>query len=161
MLTASLKFLTCWKLLALNEGGFTIDNGGQTMYGITEAVARAAGYSGDMAKLPLETAQSIAYQEYWLPHNLDSLPVWAGFQILDTVYNGGSPVQWCQQFLNLKVDGINGPQTTAAISSMNPWEFLCKLNSARLHYMAGLNVPAAKNGWMNRVSNNLLQGGMI
>lgn len=157
----SRKFITSWGLLLQNEGGYTVDNGGQTMYGVTEAVARAAGYQGDMKSLPLATAQAIAYQEYWAPHNLDNVPTWAGFQILDTVYNGGTPIQWIQQFLNLTVDGVNGPQTANAISSMNPWEFLCKLNSARLRYMAGLNVPAAKNGWMNRISRNLLQGGLI
>ena len=131
------------------------------MYGLTEAVARANGYTGAMQNLPLAMAQSIAQSNYWSPYNLDKLPNWAAFQILDTVYNGGQPIRWCQQFLGLVVDGVNGPKTQAAISAMNPWEFLCKLNAARLHYMAGVNVPAAKNGWMNRVANNLMQGGLI
>lgn len=155
------KFEACWKLLLTNEGGYTIDNGGETRFGVTEAVARAHGYTGSMFDLPIQTAEAIAYQSYWAPHDLDNLPTWAGFQILDTIYNGGQPIQWCQKFLNLPVDGVNGPATTAAISKMNPWEFLCKLNSARLQYMAGLNVPAAKNGWMNRVAKNLLQGGLL
>lgn len=155
------KFDICWKMLLGNEGGYTIDNGGETKFGITEAVARAHGYTGAMFDLPLLTAESIAFDSYWLPHNLDNLPAWAGFQILDTIYNGGQPIRWAQQFLGLPVDGVNGPMTTSAISKMNPWEFLCKLNSARLQYMAGLNVPAAKNGWMNRISHNLLQGGLI
>jgi lysozyme family protein len=158
------SFNTCWKLLLINEGGYANipgDSGHITMYGITEAVARASGYIGDMRDLPIEIAQQIAYRKYWAPYNLDFLPNWAAFQILDTVYNGGQPIRWCQTFLNLQVDGILGPKTQAAISAMNPWEFLCKMNSARLHYMAGLNVPEAKNGWMNRVADNLLQGGLL
>jgi len=154
-------FGTCWKLVLLNEGGYTVDNGGATAYGVTEAVARKYGYTGAMTELTPVTAQNIAMQYYWNPYNLSSLPNWAAFQILDTIYNGGQPIRWCQQFLNLQVDGVLGPKTQAAISAMNPWEFLCKMNSARLHYMAGLNVPAAKNGWMNRVANNLLQGGLL
>ena len=35
------------------------DRGGPTRYGITEAVARAHGYSGAMAELPREEAAAI------------------------------------------------------------------------------------------------------
>ena len=153
-------FDTCWKLLQVNEGGYTVDNGGATMYGVTEATARRHGYTGDMHDLPLATAHQIAVSEYWAPYNLDSLPNWAAFQILDTVYNGGQPIRWCQQFLHLNVDGRNGPLTAAAIAAMNPWEFLCKLNAARLQYMSSCHNTEANGGWMNRVARNLLQGGL-
>lgn len=33
------------------------DNGGETNYGITVAVARAQGYTGDMRQMPIEFAQ--------------------------------------------------------------------------------------------------------
>jgi lysozyme family protein len=41
------------------------DSGGPTRWGITEAVARAYGYQGDMRDLPRETAESIYRQRYW------------------------------------------------------------------------------------------------
>lgn len=50
------------------EGGYSnhpADRGGATRWGITEAVARAAGYCGAMTALPREVARSIYRQRYW------------------------------------------------------------------------------------------------
>jgi lysozyme family protein len=41
------------------------DSGGATMYGITEAVARAYGYTGRMQDMPLGIAKEIYRQRYW------------------------------------------------------------------------------------------------
>ena len=49
------------------EGGYVnhpSDPGGATNMGITEAVARSAGYKGDMRNLPRSTAYSIYYTRY-------------------------------------------------------------------------------------------------
>jgi lysozyme family protein len=54
------------------EGGYVnnpADRGGATMYGITEAVARANGYDGAMNQLPIEKARAIYRAIYWeRPH---------------------------------------------------------------------------------------------
>lgn len=50
------------------EGGYSnhpADRGGPTRWGITEQVARAYGYSGDMRILPRETAIVIYERLYW------------------------------------------------------------------------------------------------
>jgi len=153
----SANFQECWKLLAANEGGFTVDDGGQTNWGVTETVARANGYTGDMTALPESTAQSITQSAYWDPWQLGSLPSWAAFQILDYVYNGGPAYKDAQRVCGVMVDGVPGPQTVAAISAMSPWEFLAKYNSRRLQYLASLQQPQYADGRMNRISNNLLQ----
>ena len=44
-----------------NEGGYSNnpkDPGGETMWGITARVARAAGYTGPMRDLPRDTAKA-------------------------------------------------------------------------------------------------------
>ena len=49
------------------EGDFVddpADSGGATRYGVTEAVARAEGYRGPMARLPRPTAESIYVRRY-------------------------------------------------------------------------------------------------
>lgn len=43
------------------------DPGGETMYGITKATARAAGYDGPMKDLPLSLAKEIYERQYWSP----------------------------------------------------------------------------------------------
>lgn len=51
------------------EGGYAnhpSDRGGPTNYGITEAVARAHGYSGAMRNLPRGEAAAIYRRLYWL-----------------------------------------------------------------------------------------------
>lgn len=50
------------------EGGYVnhpSDRGGATKYGITEAVARAHGYSGAMRDLPRAEAAAIYRRLYW------------------------------------------------------------------------------------------------
>ncbi|WP_239023838.1 glycoside hydrolase family 108 protein [Salinicola corii] len=58
------------------EGGYVdhpADRGGPTRYGITEAVARAEGYTGDMRDLPLSLAIAIYERRYWDSLALDSI----------------------------------------------------------------------------------------
>ena len=152
------NFQTCWALLLKNEGGFVVDNGGATRWGITEAVARRNGYAGDMIALPQATAMAIAQSEYWLKYGCDKLPTWAAFQVLDTVYNGGPAVSWLQYAVGVAVDGNCGPATIAAVAAANPWKTLCLFNERRLEYFAALKQPQYSGGRFNRIAINLTQG---
>ena len=58
------------------EGGYAnhpADKGGPTCFGITEAVARAHGYSGAMRDLPREEAEAIYKRLYWLRPRFDAV----------------------------------------------------------------------------------------
>lgn len=155
-MTVSQKFLDCWKLVGLNEGGYTVDNGGPTNFGITQATARKWGYEGDMKNLPPSTAQEIAYSEYWLPYLCDNMPTPVAFQVFDTAYNGGYPIKWLQTVLNTPATGTD---LTAQLSTVNVWMVVAKFNALRLNYLAGLKQPQYANGRMNRISRNLSSGG--
>lgn len=51
------------------EGGYSnhpADRGGATRWGVTEQVARAYGYKGDMRSFPRERAAAIYLRAYWL-----------------------------------------------------------------------------------------------
>ena len=71
------------------------DKGGPTCFGITEAVARAHGYSGAMRNLPKHEAAAIYRRLYWLRPRFDDVaqrsPVIAA-ELFDTGVNMGPAV---------------------------------------------------------------------
>lgn len=117
--------------LLAREGEFSndpSDRGGPTKFGITEAVARAYGYKGDMRDLPRATAIAIYKKQYFTDPGFDrvyalSQPI--AEEMFDTAVNMGVsvPGPWLQRLLNslnerggdLKVDGQLGPATTLAL----------------------------------------------
>ncbi|KAE8754012.1 hypothetical protein FSO04_41935 [Paraburkholderia madseniana] len=141
------------------EKGYTVDDGGPTMYGVTEAVARAWGYTGDMKDLPLDTAKQIAKQQYWDKYQCDQFDARIGSQVFDAAYNGGHPAQWLQQSAGVTADGIIGAQTIAAVRAADISKIVARFDAYRLLYMADLNVwPDYGRGWARRVANNILRG---
>jgi lysozyme family protein len=153
------NFSDAFTKLIGNEGGYTVDNGGPTMWGVTEAVARAWGYVGDMRNLPKDTAFIIARVKYWNPNHCDDLDARLAFQVLDAAYNGGHPVQWLQQASGVPVDGSFGAQTLKAIQTTDTERMIMRFDAYRLLYMADCTVwPQASRGWARRIANNLLIG---
>lgn len=58
------------------EGGYSnnpADKGGPTRFGITESVARAHGFRGEMKSLPRDEAAAIYRRLYWLRPRLDEI----------------------------------------------------------------------------------------
>ncbi|WP_282235651.1 glycoside hydrolase family 108 protein [Salinicola endophyticus] len=75
MMTTTLKQRLIAEVID-REGGAVdhpADRGGPTRYGITEAVARADGYTGDMRDFPLAWAIRIYERRYWDSLALDSI----------------------------------------------------------------------------------------
>jgi lysozyme family protein len=114
-----------------NEGGFVDDPndaGGATNWGITEAVARANGYTGPMKDLPKAKALEIYRGKYIVAPGFGlvgnvSMPIAA--ELVDTGVNMGPSVagKFLQRALNglgngaLAVDGNVGPATIAALKA--------------------------------------------
>jgi lysozyme family protein len=93
------------------------DLGGATRWGITEAVARAEGFKGDMRSLPRAFAAGIYLKRYWTDVHFDLVAAIApkvAAEMFDTGINCGqaTAVQLLQRALNafqgtaLKRDGI-------------------------------------------------------
>lgn len=127
-----MSFGDTWAVTLGIENGYSDnpkDRGGPTKYGITEVVARAHGYTGDMRDLPLETAKTIAKAHYWDQLRLDdvsSVSPKIADELFDTGYNMGvgKAGEFLQRALNvlnrgatdypdLTVDGIVGAVTVA------------------------------------------------
>lgn len=116
------------------EGGFSdhpADRGGATRFGITEAVARAEGYVGDMRQFPRVAAAAIYRRLYWTRPGFDSVAArdaTVAAELFDTGVNMGPAVAagFLQRGLNalnrgasdypdLVLDGRIGPRTLAAL----------------------------------------------
>lgn len=119
------------------EGGYVdhpADRGGPTRFGITRAVARAAGYAGEMRDFPRTLAARLYRRDYWQKPGFDRVatraPVLAA-EMFDTGVNMGPPVAvgFLQRALNalnrggrdwpdMAVDGRIGPMTLAALDAL-------------------------------------------
>lgn len=164
------------------EGGY-VDNpkdpGGKTNMGITENVARANGYEGNMRALPKELASSIYFKDYiqkpgYEPF-LEIQPAIAE-ELVDTGVNTGParPSRWLQISLNslnrdgkdypsLTVDGKVGTGTINAYKSLErvrgkikACEMTLKLLDAHqaVYYVSLTNLKTFTPGWVdNRVGN--------
>jgi lysozyme family protein len=150
--------------IAKIEGGFSdrdkeADPGGATKHGITERVARTWGYTGDMRDLPLDTARAIAKAWYWDKYQCDQFDPRIAYQVFDAAYNGGYPVRWLQEVVGVKVDGIIGAQTIAAVRKADVWKTIALFNAKRIAYLTELNNwPQNARGWARRIAYNILVG---
>ena len=93
------------------EGGYVhhpADRGGATCFGITEAVARAHGYRGDMRLFPRREAEAIYRRVYWDRPGFDGLAALApeiAAEMFDTGVNMGPAV--AVSFLQRALNALN------------------------------------------------------
>jgi len=119
-----------------SEGGYSnnpADAGGETMWGITECIARKHGYTDAMNALPRDEAVAIYRQEFAIDPGFAAVAEInekIGTELFDTGVNMGPavPSLWFQEALNalnnggklyadIKEDGDIGPGTLAALRS--------------------------------------------
>lgn len=144
-----------------HEGGFVDhpkDPGGATNFGITERVARANGYTGDMRSLPRAKAIAIYKAQYWDAVKGDSLPPALAGQVFDAAVNHGTgnASRWLQQAVGVTIDGKIGPATLSAAKSVSEAKAVLRFNSVRLEFYASLGTfPTFGKGWTRRVAGKL------
>lgn len=106
------------------------DSGGWTKFGITEKTAKE--YRLDVKTLTWEQAESIYYDKYVKKPKFDlvlEIAPKTAFELIDTTVNGGAPVRWMQEWLNvmnydnklsatdLSTDGAIGNGTLSALKA--------------------------------------------
>lgn len=121
-----------------DEGGYVNhpnDPGGATKYGVTEMVARRAGYRGDMRHFPMHCSASakICADQIYVRDYIERpgfMPMVAiepavADELVNTTVNMGAPrpSRWFQQSLNdlggrVAVDGKIGPASIGAYKSV-------------------------------------------
>ncbi len=109
------------------------DKGGPTRFGITEAVARANGYAGDMRTLPRAEAVAIYKKLYWQRPGYDRVSETApaiAAELFDCGVNMGPATasgflqralnalnRGASDFPDLAIDSAVGPATLAALNA--------------------------------------------
>ena len=164
------------------EGGYSdnpADPGGKTNHGVTEQVARANGYQGDMKALPKGFAEQVYRRDYIERpnfHRVIALSPAVGEELVDAGVNAGPgrAARWFQQALNhlsrggadyplVAADGQVGAQTLAAYQALErkrgrvkACELVLKLLDAQqgAHYMS-LNKPTFIVGWADKRLGNV------
>jgi lysozyme family protein len=160
-----MEFDEAFDALIGNEGRYSndpADPGGETMWGITVAVAREAGWAGAMIDLPRDAgpvnAKNIYYHRYWLAAHCDELAAPARFPVLEAaVQDGvGAAIKILQRAAGVNPDGEYGPLTAAAVARIEPARARDLVLAGQLdHYTECENWPHDGRGWVHRVANNL------
>ncbi|WAX22360.1 lysin A [Pseudomonas phage MiCath] len=138
------------------------DKGGPTKWGITQATARAFGYTGDMQKLEYEQAFAIYKERYWFGpkyDQVDAISANLATILLDFGVNSGTgrASKCLQRALNtlnrqakdypdIETDGALGRISISALS-----EFAKKRGASGLVYLAEM-VKAQRSVFLMEIS---------
>lgn len=146
-----------------HEGGYVSDPrdpGGETNWGVTVAVARQNGYTGDMKEFPQDQAKAIYRKTYWDAARCDELPDAVRFDVFDGAVNSGvgQSIKWLQRAVGAVDDGVIGEQTLAACRVLAGSMVKARYNGHRLQFMSGLKTWSVFGcGWARRVASNLME----
>lgn len=158
-----------------NEGGYTVDDGGPTNFGITIPDMAAFLHepessisANDIKNMSVATAQAIYLDQYWAPMNLSLINSQAiATCIFDTGVNRGIYIgqlyaqKVCLMYGHpLQLDGVIGPISLQAINGLHDPIFIRSYEQLEwAGYQAILaNNPAFeiyRAGWENRAKRLL------
>lgn len=153
-----MNFDSAFDLLITHEGGFSNhpdDPGGATMYGVTEKVARAEGFTGSMRNFSLNDAKTIYRKNYWDACRCDQMPDTLRYALFDAAVNSGAnqAIKWLQSAVGVKADGIIGPVTQQSVNVAPDQATRQKMIGNRLRFMTELkNWPSFSKGWSRRIA---------
>ena len=146
------------------EGKFVIDDGGPTMFGVTQHVYYAHRIANHELTRSVELIEpievhAIMFYEYWLPAHCDSMPEKLAIAMFDWSYNHGATgaIVTLQTCLGVANDGIWGPITATAIPRAATGLVARFLDARRAWYQAAAFENEEKygkylRGWLIRVT---------
>ncbi len=154
-----MNFDEAFERLIGHEGGYVNhpnDPGGETKYGISKR-----SYPGENIKeMTLVRAKDIYQRDYWWKAGCDLVPECVKFDLFDTAVNAGpgAAIRMLQKALGVVQDGVIGPKTMQAISSMDPERLDKRFNGHRLDHLNNLPTwPDLGRGWAQRIAENLME----
>jgi lysozyme family protein len=154
-------FSQAFEWMLPHEGGFNIDNGGRTKFGISQRQYPAL----DIENLTIAEAEEIYRRDYWIPNRfgaIDSQRI--ANKAFDMAVNmgSGSATKILQQACTacgwrVPIDGKMGPQTLNAINGITAGTLMDQIKAmAAAHYEAiADHNPELKiylKGWIKRAA---------
>ena len=137
----------------LDPGGFTYKGISQNAHPNWEVWK----YLTSNRPIPESIVVSFYDSLVWRPMMCDSVPPAIAFYLFDTACLIGTPytIYLLQKNLNIKPDGIIGPQTLQAIRNHNPKNLLSKLHDSRIEFhnktvQKNPNLNVFYKGWVRR-----------
>ncbi|MDM8337211.1 glycoside hydrolase family 108 protein [Mediterranea massiliensis] len=159
------KFIQKW------EGGWADhknDKGGKTNMGITLSTWRSCGYdkdgdgdidADDLRLITPDDVFNVFKKYYWDRYKADYIHNQSIANIcVDWVWaSGAHGIKRVQRLLQIKVDGIVGPQTVASINLANQRQLFEAIKADRKKFIDEIcqSDPSQnefKNGWLNRIN---------
>jgi len=110
--------------------------------------------------MTLVRAKDIYQRDYWWKAGCDLVPECVKFDLFDTAVNAGpgTAIRMLQKALGVTQDGVIGPKTMQAISSMDPERLDKRFNGHRLDHLNNLDTwPDFGRGWAQRIAENLMK----
>lgn len=147
------NFDTAFEHIIGLEGGYVNDPkdpGGETKYGIS----KRAYPNVDIKALTLDGAKDLYRRDYWDAVKADQLPWPLSSYVFDAAVNQGVGVaiQTLQKALGVKIDGILGQQSLAAVRKADQRELSALYMAHRaLRYTGTRNFDRFGLGWMKRL----------
>jgi lysozyme family protein len=146
-----------------HEGGYSNhpkDPGGATNFGITQRIYDAWRSNSHKSQqsvkaITKDEVETIYYQQYWIMVRGDQLPTGVDYCLFDYAVNSGPSraLKDLQKQLGVKIDGIPGNVTLAAIAAADPVKLVNDLCDRRLAFLKGLSTYSTfGRGWSARVS---------
>lgn len=136
-----------------------VDAGGPTKWGVTQATLehyrKHNVTPGDVEALTRSEAYEVYESMYGQPLIKKNKKLKEFMMDSGVLYGPSEPVQWLQQILGTKVDGVMGPVTLRAMSLKGPQDLLLQMIKKRV-LRIGEVVSARPSqvrflkGWLNR-----------
>jgi lysozyme family protein len=146
------RFQYCIPILLNDEGGYVNnpqDPGGETKYGIS----KRSFPNLDIANLTPAQAESIYYNNYWLPIGGGQIPAHLDLWLFTASVMSGptEAIKLLQQLVGSAQDGQFGPHTLAAVQQFPAARYHEYLTMFTMHLYSLGTFGTFGKGWLNRL----------